>query len=257
MIRLTALSPSALRTLASGLDHPEGVALGPDGMLYARGEAGQVYRVDPRLGGNEQIADTGGSALGVCLDGCGAIYVCDARNRAVMRIDPASACADRWCESAAGRPIVLPNWAAFAPDGSLRLSDSGTESLAVQDGRLLRVPPGGGDADVIEIEPLHFPNGLCIGPDARVHWVESFTPRLRTLGSSGPELLVDLSGVVPDGIALDRDGGLLIACYYPTDSSTCREEEAAQRFSSTIRLGFIWLCRQMLPTSTTASLKSP
>jgi hypothetical protein len=27
--------------------------------------------------------------------------------------------------------------------------------------------------------------------------------------------VADLSGVVPDGVALDRDGGFVIACYYP------------------------------------------
>jgi gluconolactonase len=31
--------------LADGLDHPEGVTWGPDGFVYAGGEAGQIYRV--------------------------------------------------------------------------------------------------------------------------------------------------------------------------------------------------------------------
>ena len=79
---------SQLRTLASGLDHPEGVALGPDGLLYAGGEAGQIYRIDPAAaGGHEQIADTGGLVFGLCLDRRGSIYACDYGNRAVMRID--------------------------------------------------------------------------------------------------------------------------------------------------------------------------
>jgi gluconolactonase len=203
-----------LGTLASGLDHPEGVALGPDGNLYAGGEAGQVYRIDPS-GGHEQIANTAGSVLGVCLDAGNSIYLCDPGNHAVMRVDGATGLVDRWCESAAGAPLRVPNWAAFARDGSMWLSDSGTESLAVKDGRLLRVPAGGGDAEVMDLESLHFPNGLCIGPDGGVCWLESFTPRLRRLGSGGPETVADLSGVVPDGVALDRDGGFVIACYYP------------------------------------------
>jgi gluconolactonase len=36
-----------VETLVEGLDHPEGVAYGPDGYLYAGGEAGQVYRISP------------------------------------------------------------------------------------------------------------------------------------------------------------------------------------------------------------------
>ncbi len=37
---------SDFRTWANGLDHPEGVAVGPDGMIYAGGESGQVYRIE-------------------------------------------------------------------------------------------------------------------------------------------------------------------------------------------------------------------
>jgi gluconolactonase len=212
---VSALALSQLTTLASGLDHPEGVAPGPDGMLYAGGEAGQVYRIDPGGGGHEQIADTGGFALGICLDAGGSVYVCDPGNHGVMRVDARTGAVERWCESASGGPIATPNWAAFDAEGSLWLSDSGTEALDVRDGRLLRVPPGGGDADVIDTEPLHFPNGLCIGPGGRVHWLESLTPCLRRLGDSGPELVAQLPGVVPDGVALDSEGGFLIGCYYP------------------------------------------
>jgi gluconolactonase len=191
------------------------VALGPDDMLYAGGEAGQVYRIDPAGGGHEQIADTKGFALGVCLDAGGSIYVCDPGNAAVVRVDGGSGSVEAWCEAGGGERLVTPNWAAFAPDGSMWLSDSGTEALDVRDGRLLRVPPGGGDAEVVDIGPLHFPNGLCIGRDRSVYWLESFTPQLRRLGDGGPELVAELPGVVPDGVALDAEGGFLIGCYYP------------------------------------------
>jgi gluconolactonase len=206
---------SQVRTVVGGLDHPEGVALGPDGALYAGGELGQIYRIDAAAGTADQIADTAGLALGICLDRAGAIYVCDSVHAALMRIPPGGGTAESYSESAQGTPIRTPNWAAFAADGSLWLSDSGSEDPRVVDGRLLHVPVGGGDAEVLEIEPLHFPNGLCLGLDGRVHWVESFTPRLRRLGLGGPELVTDLPGVVPDGVALDADGGFLIACYYP------------------------------------------
>lgn len=206
---------SQLRTIVTGLDHPEGVALGPDDLLYAGGEAGQVYCIDANAGTAEQIAATGGFALGICLDGAGAIYVCDSVHQAVLRVPPGGGTAERFCETAAGGPIQTPNWAAFDSDGWMWLSDSGCIDPRVVDGRLLRVPPGGGDAEVVDIEPLHFPNGLCLGPDQRVHWVESFTPTLRRLGDGGAEVVCDLPGVVPDGVALDAEGGFLISCYYP------------------------------------------
>lgn len=170
-----------------------------------------MYRIDPRGDGHEQIADTGGFALGICLDRAGSIYVCDPDRHAVIRVVASDGHVEPWCDSADGRPLMTPNWAAFAPDGSMWLSDSGTESLDVRDGRLLRVPPGGGGRH----RAAALPQRTVPGPDGRVHWLESFTPCLRRLTDGGPELVAALPGVVPDGVALDGEGGFLIGCYYP------------------------------------------
>ena len=73
--------------LVSGLDHPEGVAYGPDGYVYAGGEAGQVYRIS--LDGKyEQFANTGGFCLGIACDAHANLYVCDIGHCAVMRVAP-------------------------------------------------------------------------------------------------------------------------------------------------------------------------
>ena len=62
--------------LVEDLDHPEGVVWSPDGVLYAGGEAGQIYEVT-LAGEAREVATTGGSLLGLTLDGDGRIYACD------------------------------------------------------------------------------------------------------------------------------------------------------------------------------------
>jgi gluconolactonase len=211
------LSMDAVKTIATGLDHPEGVSLGPDGMLYAGGEAGQVYRVDPAAATVELVASVeGGFMLGLCLDASGAIYVCDAGTASVHRVTRDGEIAP-WCASADGGPIICPNWCVFGPDGSLYVSDSGPEDPTAVEGRVLRVPPGGGDAEVLGLPPLHFPNGMAVTPDGTLVLLESFspTPRLVAVSESSIEVLAEFPGTVPDGVACTADGGFVVSSYYP------------------------------------------
>ena len=199
------------RTIADGLDHPECVATGPDGQLYAGGEAGQVYRVD--ADGAREIANTGGFVLGMCLDGEGNIYACDLKRQEVLRITPDGAI------SRHGDPIGVPNYPVFADDGHLLVSDSG--AWHANEGRLYRIAPDGTTTEV-EVDVRAFPNGLAISPDGEwLYVVLSTLPgvvRVRLDGSRphGPvETLVELPLHVPDGLAFRDDGVLLISCYAP------------------------------------------
>ena len=136
-------SLSDLYVIAAPLDHPEGIATGPDGELYAGGEAGQVYRIDQAAGAPVEIANTGGFALGLAHDAAGMIYVCNiSETPAIVRVNPDNGDISTWCDSADGAPLETPNWCAFAPDGTLWFTDSGTEDLNIQNGRLIRVPRG-------------------------------------------------------------------------------------------------------------------
>src|SRR6478672_2376926 len=170
-----------LYVIAAGLAHPEGVAMGPDGVLWAGGEAGQVYRLDPDAGTATEIANTGGFVLGIAHDAAGRLYLCDAGRRAILRVEPHSGSVEVWCDSADGGPLETPNYPAFAADGALYFSDSGTESLDVWNGRMIRVPPGGGDGQVLDLGTLHFTNGVCVTGDGSVHFLETLTPRLSTI----------------------------------------------------------------------------
>src|SRR4029079_108070 len=74
--------------LADGLTHPEGVAWNPfDGLIYAGGEGGELYSVT--LDGDVELrGSTGGSMLGIAVDGAGRVYACDAGRGEITRMDP-------------------------------------------------------------------------------------------------------------------------------------------------------------------------
>ncbi len=202
---------------ADGLDHPEAVTTGPDGTLYAGGEAGQIYRVG--LNGEwEQIASTGGFVLGLCLDGDGAIYACDLALHSVQRIAP-DGTVSTYSSGSPDRPMAVPNYPVFDAAGNLYVSDSG--GWKDFSGCLFRVRPGG-ETDVIGQELEAFPNGMALHPDGkRLYVVLSQLPgvvslELRDDGSVGdPEPVVVLPRTVPDGLAFDVQGNLYIACYTP------------------------------------------
>ncbi|HEX7693795.1 MAG TPA: SMP-30/gluconolactonase/LRE family protein [Sphingomonas sp.] len=212
---LAPLARTDIRTLVFGLDldHPEGVTTGPDGTLYAGGVRGQIYKIDP-AGSYSEIVCTGGVSLGLCADGDGAVYVCNPMKRAVLRVSPDGR-VDTWCDRAGDTDLVLPNDCAFGPDGSLWVTDSGEENPDRPSGRLLRVPPGGGVAEVQPLDPLHFANGICVDDAGVVYLLESFRRRLSAYANGKLTTVATTPRHNPDGVSLDRNGGFVIASYYP------------------------------------------
>jgi sugar lactone lactonase YvrE len=96
------------------------------------------------------------------------------------------------------------------------LSDSGAEPPEAGDGRLLRIPPGGGDAEVIELRPLNFPNGLAVAPDGAVFVIETFdTPGVVVYRDGDLSDHVSLPKTCPDGVAVAETGALYVSCYQP------------------------------------------
>jgi gluconolactonase len=205
----------AARVLVDGLDHPEGVAWDPDAeVVWAGGEAGQLYRVT--LDGAVEHAATAPSfVLGLAVDGAGRLAVCASEDGSLCVAEGGEV--RRVVAAVDGAPLVLPNFPAFSPDGTLWLSASGT--WGADDGRLVRVGADGGAATFSRDVP-HFTNGLAVSPDGRWLWVvESFRPAVSRFdlatGDGRPELVLELPGTVPDGLAFTADGGLLISLYRP------------------------------------------
>jgi len=204
--------------LTEELDHPEGVAWSRRGVVYAGGEAGQIYSVE--LDGSvRQVASTGGEILGLALDGADIVYACDPGNGAVMRIDPSSGSVDVYSSGTASDPMRTPNALCFDAIGNLYVTDSG--EYMEHDGVVFRITPDA-TATVWTRAPSHYPNGCCLdAAGTSVLIAESYRPGVIRVpiqqdGSAGPtEPIVELPDTVPDGIALDAESTLYVTCYRP------------------------------------------
>jgi len=204
-----------VRIFASGLDHPEGLAVAPDGTIWAGGEEGQIYVVTPD-GRVAEHARTGGFTGGLAFDRDGSCYVCNSPGR-ILRVE-ADGRWETFAEEIDGVPLREPNFPVFGPDGSLYVSDSG--SWEVADGVIYRFAPGG-SGELFHAGPFHYPNGLAIDAAGEfLYVVESgrhCVVRLRIAegASAVPEPVCPPGSLewVPDGLAFDADGALYVTAY--------------------------------------------
>lgn len=213
----TSMRLSEFQPFVDGLDHPECVTCDPDGVIYAGGEAGQIYRVAPD-GHYQQIGSTGGFVLGLCLDGDRNVYACDSAQHAVIRVGVDGG-ASVFADGDGVRRMGTPNYPVFDGAGNLYVSDSG--QWKGNDGCLWVVHPEG-ETELLSTELTAFPNGLALDPEQRHLYVAlSNLPGVVRIpvtdGSvTGPvEEVVRLERHVPDGLAFDAEGALYIACYAP------------------------------------------
>lgn len=199
---------------ASGLDHPECCAFDRDGNLWAGGEAGQIYRIDP-AGKVETITNVGGFCCGlafspdgrelfVCVSGVGIVCVAPSGEHRVF------------ATHASDHKIIAPNFGVFDRGGRFYVTDSG--NWMKRNGYLLRFEPDG-RGDVLA-GPFGYANGLALTADERgLYMVESDSDsvlrfEIDSHGTlSGPVVVGEAVGRLPDGLALDADGNLYVCCY--------------------------------------------
>lgn len=218
----TILPPDRARVFFDGifsdpkLSHPEGVAIGPDGWIWTGNQNGDICRISPDGSTMERVASTGGFALGLAFDGDRALFVCDMKHAAVFRLDLASGGLTRFTQPG----IRIPNYPLVdKARGVLLVSDSHASGQA---------GPGiwsydleTGDGALWYDKPLNFANGIALRDDA-VYVCETFDAAVSRIpidadGTAGPkETYADGLPGLPDGIAFDRDGGLVVGCYEPS-----------------------------------------
>jgi gluconolactonase len=205
------------------LDHPECVAVHPDGSVWCGGEAGQVFRIEADGSSAEQVASTGGFILGIAFDrGASALYLCDIAARAVFRM-PLSTCVPLvFAEGADGHRFRNPNSLVFDSAGRLYVSDSYPASEPGPP--VFRFAPDGA-GEVWCDEPMSFANGLALDRDEAVLYVaESFLPGVTSIsiagdGSAGRrDVVARLPGTVPDAWPSARTA----CCTWPaTNRARC------------------------------------
>lgn len=199
---------------ASGLDHPECIAFDQNGQLWAGGEAGQVYRIDP-TGKVDHLTTLGGFNGGIAFSPLDhGLYVCNP-SLGLARVD-ANGAHSVFAAGTETHKMVCPNYPVFDCRGRLYVSDSG--NWKKRNGFLLRFEPDG--RGQVIAGPFGYANGLALSANERnLYMVESdhdcvYRFDLNAEGiPTNCEVFAETVGRLPDGLTLDEAGNLYVACY--------------------------------------------
>lgn len=204
--------------LASDLLFPEGPVFAPDGSLWCvELQGGGLVCL---RNGTIQKIQTSGSPNGLAVDAAGRIYLCDAGENAIRRLDPASGEIENLAREVDGVPLNKPNDLAFDFAGNLVFTCPGN-SRTEPTGYVCSLTPAGNVR--IIASGLYFPNGLAFTADGgELIIAETYRQRLwrgawdatKCVWENPQIWASDINGSPgPDGMAFAADGTLHVAVF--------------------------------------------
>lgn len=212
------------------LDHPECVAVAPDGSIWAGGEAGQIYRISGEPPSVEVHASTGGFCLGLAFDHTGdALYVCDLDLAALVEVDLLTGAVSVRKTDPSHGPVGVPNFPVVLPNGDVLVSDS---SPSADGASIWRFPKGG--PGVPWCPPgLAFANGMAFDVGLNcLDVIEGHARRLVRVDADRPTdppvVVADLSPRVPDGVTIGRSGRRYVGCYAPNEIAVVADDGSVE-----------------------------
>ncbi|HYZ84416.1 MAG TPA: SMP-30/gluconolactonase/LRE family protein, partial [Bryobacteraceae bacterium] len=185
-----------------------------DGALWAGGEAGQIYRIHSNGVASEK-AKLNGFCAGLAFAPDGSLYVCNSGMGIVkIRHDGSH---EVFATEAAGKKLTAPNFGVFDAAGNYYVTDSGVWGR--EPGRIVKFNTDGTGVDLVS--GLGYANGLTLSEDDRwLFLAESDTQRIYRIELNAQEdrpkkaeIYAEKVGPVPDGLALQQDGTLLVTSY--------------------------------------------
>jgi gluconolactonase len=235
--------------VATGLFFPEGPVWMPDGTLYVTQLGGGcITRVSPD-GTASVLSQNGGSPNGLAIGPDGMLYVCnsggwdfhevlgmhipatdlpaDHSGGRIERVDPATGSVEVLYTECDGRPLIGPNDIVFDAQGGMWFTDHGRNEGRVHHlGGLYYAATDGSSIREV-VFPVESPNGIGLSPDGtRLYVAETHTGRVKAWPVTAPGEL-DTTSLLPgvggelvhgfagnqllDSLAIDADGNVVVA----------------------------------------------
>ncbi len=195
----------------------EGPSFDRDGNLYVTDiPFGRIFRIAP-TGEWTLVAEYDGWPNGLKIHRDGRIFITDYK-RGIVLLDPASGTVTPLIETVRSESFKGVNDLFFAANGDLYFTDQGQTGLHDPTGRVYRYSTAGRLDCLVDTVPS--PNGLVMNLHETVLYVGVTRgnavwrlPLMVDGNVSKVGLFIQMSGghAGPDGVALDAEGGLLVA----------------------------------------------